>query len=289
LQQRKTKNYFKGITMNAGKVSVTIFAMVCVAFLFVNASYSQSDVALNKPAKANSWDSTGFGANGKGMPATLANDGDQGTRWASDWMTDSDKDSGWIYIDFLGQYTIDSVVIKWEAAGALHYSIQVANVTDTVSQASLDSLASDAAWTTVADITDGTGAETRTITFTPTLARQLRVRGFSRTTTFGYSIWDMQCFDPTLSAVLTGATPAARYSQVRTTVTPGAVRFSAPGITGCRLFDVLGRNILTVDQQTGPALTLDLSSPAFGAAGRVLFARLISKNGISTHRLTIAR
>jgi hypothetical protein len=268
--------------MNHEKRTVALCTLLCMVFLFGNSLYAQTDVSLGKPATVNSWDSTGFGANGKGMGGSLANDGDAGTRWATDWQNDVNRDSGWIYIDLQAQRSIDSVVIKWETAGALHYAIQVANFTDLVTPDSLALLATDAPWTTVAEVTDGVSDETRTITFTPASARQVRVRGYSRTTTFGYSIWDFKCFDPTVSVL--SATPARPHSQTRTVITPAAIKFFAPDIIGCKLFDIKGRCLLSIDQQAAASLTLDAS----GAAGTYI-AKLTSKNGISTHRLMKSR
>jgi hypothetical protein len=201
-------------------------------------------------------------------------------------MNDVNRDSGWIYIDLQGQHSIDSVDIKWETAGALHYAIQVANFIDPLSQDTLNLLATDAPWTTVAEITDGVSDETRAIGFTSALARQVRVRGYSRTTTFGYSMWEFQCIDPTVAA---HAVVAKSLSQIRTEMTPAAIRFFAPAITGCKLYDVKGRYLMEVNQQAAPSLSLDVSGARGGFLSGVVIARLESKNGISTHRLTIAR
>jgi hypothetical protein len=272
--------------MIRGKWIAVLCTMFCIVFLFGNQGYSQTNVLKGKPAYVSSWDTTSMGANGKGMPGSLAVDGDSGTRWATDWMNDVNRDSGWIYIDLQGQHSIDSVVIKWETAGALHYAIQVANFVDPLSQDSLNLLASDTPWTTVAEITDGLSGETRAIGFTSVLARQIRVRGYSRTTTFGYSMWEFQCIDPTLAA---HAVPAKSLSRTWTEITPAAIRFFAPAITGCKLYDVKGRCIREVSQQGAPSLSLDVSGVRGSFVNGVVIARLASKNGISTHRLTIAR
>lgn len=266
--------------MTHGKWKTASCIVFCSVLLLANAALAQSDVSLGKPAYVSSWDTTSIGANGKGMPGSLANDGDPGTRWATDWMNDVNKDSGWIYFDLGAQYSIDSVVITWETAGALHYAIQVANVTNTDSLARQDTLATDAPWTTVAEIIDGASGETRSIGFALTDAMQVRVRAYSRTTTFGYSIWDFHCYSPTLAAKAFSAKQALR---TRTEITPAAIRFFAPGITGCKLYDVNGRFLLEVKQPAGPSLSISA-----GLTHGPSIARLETENGVSTHRLLIA-
>ncbi len=99
-----------------------------------NSAFAQTNLILGKPAVANSWDTAGVGGGSRGMPASLANDGDPGTRWATNWNFDANRDSGWIYVDLGTAQTIASMVIKWETAGAIHYVIQVANFSDPLSQ-----------------------------------------------------------------------------------------------------------------------------------------------------------
>jgi hypothetical protein len=276
----------KGDTMNRRKTIALLSLIAGTIVLFGNAVYAQSNVLIGKPALASSWDSIGFGANGKGLSAPLANDGDPGTRWATDWNNDVNKDSGWIYMDLQGEHTIDSMIIIWETAGAVHYAIQVANFTDPLSQDTLALLATDTAWTTVAEITDGTSGETRTITFAPTVAHQVRVRGYSRTTTFGYSIWELKVFDPTLAAAPFAAQRLPRAGAV---VTPSSIRFFAPGITGCALFDLSGRRLLDVNQQAAGSLSIAPSAVRGGLQNGFVIARLTGKNGVTTQRLMIAR
>jgi len=260
--------------------------MLCMVFLFGISAQGQTNVALGKPTMVSSWDSVGFGANGKGLAGSLANDGDPGTRWATDWNNDVNRDSGWIYMDLQGEHTIDSVSIIWETAGALHYAIQVANFSDPLSADTLAFLATDTAWTTVAEVTDGTSGETRTITFAPAVAHQVRVRGYSRTTTFGYSIWELKVFDPTLAV---SSARALRFSQPRTVITPESIRFFAPGITGCTLFDLSGRRLVEVNQQAAGTLAIDPAALRGGLETGFVIARLASISGVSTQKLMIAR
>jgi len=67
--------------MVRGKSTIAMCGMLCMVFLFGISAQGQTNVALGKPTMVSSWDSVGFGANGKGLAGSLANDGDPGTRW----------------------------------------------------------------------------------------------------------------------------------------------------------------------------------------------------------------
>lgn len=49
-------------------------------------------------------------------------DGDDGTRWSSDFA-----DNAWVCIDLGKTYEINNVVLKWEAAYATEYRIEISN------------------------------------------------------------------------------------------------------------------------------------------------------------------
>jgi PKD repeat protein len=184
--------------------------VVSAIFLIAQVCFSQTNIAVDKPYMVSSFDTSGIGVDGQGFAGYLANDGDMGTRWNSDYHHDPKPDSGWFYMDLQAQHVINSVKIYWETAGGLHYAIQVAHIPDPLTQANFTQLASDGAWTTVADITNGVSGETRTITFPPTAANEVRVRGYSRTTVYGYSIWEIQCFDAPLSAPVISTQPLSQ-------------------------------------------------------------------------------
>jgi len=274
--------------MIRGNFLAGLLGMMSFVLLLGNSVFSQTNLILGKPAVANSWDTAGVGGGSRGMPASLANDGDPGTRWATDWINDANRDSGWIYVDLGTPQSISSVVIQWETAGAAHYAVQVAQFSDPLSPDTIALLATDSPWTTVAEITDGVSAETRSINFTQTTASLLRIRAYSRTTTFGYSIWDWKCFAQPV-VVSTSALSAKPLSMEKTVVSRSAIKFFRPNITGCTLFDLAGRCILNVKQEAAPLLSIDLSTLRGNANSGVLVAKLVSKNGTSTQKLTIDR
>lgn len=102
-------------------------------------------------------------------------DGDLTTRWASDFV-----DPSWIQIDLKKTYSIGRIMLHWESSFAADYSVQISET--------------GSRWKTVADIKDGDG-ETDTITFTPELARYIKVTGTKRAReNFGYSLFEIEVY-----------------------------------------------------------------------------------------------
>ncbi|WP_435178496.1 discoidin domain-containing protein [Actinacidiphila sp. bgisy145] len=128
---------------------------------------SGTDVALNKPATASSFQTDPTG----GCPCTAADavDGNTATRWSSDW-----SDPQWLQVD-LGQHTaFTHVQLYWEAAYAKAYDIQTSD--DGVN------------WTTVKSVTDGDGAIDDIDV--NGAGRYVRVLGTQRGTGYGYSLYE---------------------------------------------------------------------------------------------------
>lgn len=125
-----------------------------------------SNLALNRPVTASSVQS--------GLPETYAVDGDNGTRWGSDW-----SDPQWIYVDLGAVKTVNRVKLNWEAAYGKSYKIQV----------SLDANN----WTDVYSTTTGDGG-IDDIVFSPTSARYVRMYGTERGTPYGYSLWEFEVY-----------------------------------------------------------------------------------------------
>ncbi|UWY27478.1 family 16 glycosylhydrolase [Flavobacterium sp. TR2] len=72
------------------------------------------NLALAKTATASTLENGTFTAN-------QATDGDGGTRWASSFANATE----WIYVDLGSNYTLNRVVLKWEAAYATQYKVQL--------------------------------------------------------------------------------------------------------------------------------------------------------------------
>ncbi len=159
------------------------------------------------------------------MVASMANDGDPATRWASVEKSDPQ----WLRIDLGQKRTINRVVLKWEAAFADQYRIET----------SLDGLNWQAVYSTI----NGDGM-TDDITFNAVNARYVRMYGIHRNDAeYGYSLWEMKVYgtDKTVpdplsltTAALEGAVINNAYSQ----------SLSATGGTTPYIWSVAGSGLL---------------------------------------------
>ena len=106
--------------------------------------------------------------------ASYAVDGDQSTRWESNW-----SDPQFLTVDLATIYSINRIDIDWEAAYASQYRIEVSN--------------DGHQWTTASSITNGNGG-TDVISLNGQNARYVRMYGTQRTTIgnaqYGYSIFE---------------------------------------------------------------------------------------------------
>ncbi|MFJ4699726.1 MULTISPECIES: discoidin domain-containing protein [unclassified Streptomyces] len=122
-------------------------------------------VSQGKPATASSQEGP--------FTAASAVDGDNGTRWSSEF-----SDNQWLQVDLGSSTAIGQVVLRWEAAYAKGYQIQVS--------------ANGQQWTTIRTTTNGTGGnETLDVSGT---GRYVRVLGTQRATQYGYSLWEFQVY-----------------------------------------------------------------------------------------------
>ncbi|MCR5836754.1 MAG: discoidin domain-containing protein [Lachnospiraceae bacterium] len=114
------------------------------------------------------------GAENDAMAAANAVDGNDGTRWSSNFA-----DNAWITVDLGATYSVNKVAIKWEAAYGKNYRIQTStNGTN---------------FTTVKTVNGSDGGDDE-ITFDATNARYVRMQGVERALPYGYSIWEMKVY-----------------------------------------------------------------------------------------------
>ncbi|MBO4209643.1 penicillin acylase family protein, partial [Micromonospora echinofusca] len=125
-----------------------------------------SNLAAGRPVTASS---SQFG-----YAATKAVDGDLGTRWASSWSDDQ-----WLTVDLGSARQVGRVALAWEAAYARSYRIEV----------STDGTTWRTAWST----TVGDGG-TDVVALPATTARYVRMRGLTRATSYGFSLWEMSVY-----------------------------------------------------------------------------------------------
>ena len=171
----------------------------CIIFLFSIFILNAQNLALNKFSSASSVEKVGLESN-------FANDGNLSTRWASQHQVDPQ----WIHIDLQDEYSVDRVVIHWEAAYAIQYQIQLSS--DEIN------------WTTVFSETNGNGGED-VIIFSSQSARYVRMYGTERALNYGYSIYEFEVYkqvsddDATLSSISINNSPLIGFSPQITSYT----------------------------------------------------------------------
>ncbi|MCG8698448.1 MAG: glycoside hydrolase family 9 protein [Bacteroidales bacterium] len=124
------------------------------------------NLALNKKATASSLENGGF-------PASNAVDNDNQSRWSSEF-----SDPQWLAVDLGGDYMVNRVILRWEAAYGSAYSIEVSD--------------NGKNWTEVVSIAGNGGVDD--IVFEKTRARHIRMYGTSRATPYGYSLYEFEVY-----------------------------------------------------------------------------------------------
>ena len=150
-----------------GTLTTGVFSDVIVRNISVP---TNTNLALAKTTTASTEENATYSS-------AKATDGDAGTRWASSFANTSE----WIYVDLGSNYNINRVVLKWEAAFATQYKIQLSadNVftenetinTQTASDGGTDDLA-----------VSGTGRYIRILCNTKALAP------------YGYSLFEIEAY-----------------------------------------------------------------------------------------------
>ncbi|WP_254409744.1 discoidin domain-containing protein [Streptomyces sp. AC495_CC817] len=128
-------------------------------------------ISRNKPVTVSSTEGTGF-------EAAKAVDGSATTRWASV----EGVDPQWIRIDLGAGATVNKVVLKWEAAYATKYRVEIS--------------ADGTSWTTLATEAAGNGG-TDEFTGLNGTGRYLRIHGTARATAYGYSLYEVEAYTVT--------------------------------------------------------------------------------------------
>jgi acyl-homoserine lactone acylase PvdQ len=125
-----------------------------------------SNLALNRPVSASSTQLF--------YSVAAAVDGDPTTRWSSGW-----SDNQWIRVDLGTSRTVSRVVLRWEAAYARSYRIEVS--------------ADGVSWRSVWSTTAGDGGVDDDA-FAPTTARYVRMYGVTRATSYGFSLYELEVY-----------------------------------------------------------------------------------------------
>ncbi|MEU9004496.1 discoidin domain-containing protein [Streptomyces sp. NPDC048551] len=152
--------------LTAAALAAVLVAALLALLPATAATATPALLSQGKPVTASS-------VEGAGTPAGAAVDGDNGTRWSSQFA-----DPQWIQVDLGAPAQLSQVVLRWETAAAKAYRVELS--TD------------GSAWTTAYSTANATGGTvTHDITGT---ARYVRVYGTQRTTGYGYSLWEFQVY-----------------------------------------------------------------------------------------------
>ncbi|MER7727436.1 discoidin domain-containing protein [Streptomyces sp. NPDC096323] len=150
----------------AGAVVTALAATLLTVLPTTAAQAAPSLLSQGKPVTASSQEHYGTAPAG-------AVDGDLGTRWSS-----AASDAQWLQVDLGSSVALSQVVLRWEAAYAKAYRIELS--TDGTN------------WSTAYSTTTGAGGN-ETVAVSGT-ARYVRMQGVTRATGYGYSLWEFQVY-----------------------------------------------------------------------------------------------
>ncbi len=125
------------------------------------------NIAEGKPVEVTSTEA------GDNIAANLV-DGNNSTRWSSEYADQQN-----IIIDLEAFFTVDKVILRWEAAYAKEYQIQVSNDNET--------------WTTVYEDYNGNGGKD-VIAIPNVSARYLKIYNITRAGEYGFSLWEVAAY-----------------------------------------------------------------------------------------------
>jgi hypothetical protein len=112
--------------------------------------------------------------------AAKAVDGSLGSRWSS-----NHSDNQWIYVDLGSARNVSRVSLNWETAAGRDYKIQIKNSEPWV----------DTGWTDLRTVTNNTATNSwLDYTGLSGNGRYVRMRGQTRATTYGFSLWELEVY-----------------------------------------------------------------------------------------------
>lgn len=228
----------------SGKATITISATdsegaIGFSSFTLNVGEDNGNLAQFKPVTASSFE-------GAGHEPEFVADADLNTRWSSEY-----EDEEWIYIDLAEKIQFDQVKLHWEVAYGKAYEIEVSDDAEN--------------WTTVFEETNGNGEED-IINFEATEGRYVRMKGITRGTQWGYSLWEFEV----RANVPTGfgfheSHPKEKYLEVYPNPVKGTFQFrhSLTKTTKLQVFTVMGALVFSkpLDENEN---TIDASSWAPG-------------------------
>ncbi len=211
-----------------------------------------TNLALNRPVVVSSTESSAF-------PGSAAVDGNTGTRWSSAF-----SDPQWIYVDLGAAYTISRVVLRWEAAYATAYQIQVSN--------------DASSWASIYSTTSGDGGVDDLVVSGS--GRYVRMYGTARATPYGYSLWEFEVYGsgvtntPTRTPTRTNTPAAATATRTPTRTNTPAGATATPTRTPTRTNTPVAatptptRTPTRTNTPAGSPVLLSFNAPAYASSSQ---------------------
>ncbi|HWJ84136.1 MAG TPA: discoidin domain-containing protein, partial [Cellulomonas sp.] len=195
-------------------------------------------------------------------------DGSTATRWES-----ATADPQWVTVDLGSSRPVGDVVVRWEAAAAKSYLVQVSQ--------------DGSAWTTASTV-EGTGGDQTTALPEGTTARYVRVYGTSRLTKYAYSLWELEVYGAIGTATVAPSATETTLSVMPSSVPVGVgatatARVTVPGadVPGGRV-DLLADGRTVASAPTGPNGEVQLTVPASLSVGsHVLRAVFVPSDAVT--------
>jgi large repetitive protein len=260
-----TTGAITGTPTTAGTSSVTISAFnaagsgsATLALTINSNAQTDSNLALNQPATASS-------VNG-GNTAAAAFDSDPNTRWESQQGVDPQ----WLAVDLGLAANIHKIVLNWENAAGQNYQLQVSN--DNIN------------WTTVQNVVGNPGGGILTYSELTATGRYVRMYGTTRTTAYGYSLFDFQVWGIPASGGA-GSVPAITSSTSASGTVGVAFSYQITASQNPTSFGAMGLPAgLSIDATTGAITGTPTTA---GTSSVTINASNTSGSGLATLALTI--
>lgn len=149
--------------------------IIGLIFTTFQLAFSQILVSEGKESRASSVEA--------GNGAQYGNDGNEGTRWESNWGAENpDPDDEWWAVDLGKEYHITRAEFVWENAYAKEYKIEISNDRDF------------SEYTEIAYVTNGAGGNESVPTDINPKGRYVRFQGIKRATGYGYSFYECRFY-----------------------------------------------------------------------------------------------
>jgi hypothetical protein len=207
--------------------------------LAVSVTTPSANLALNRPATVSSIEPTTT------FSGALAVDGNLSTRWSSGY-----SNAEWIYVDLGNTYAVNRAKVTWEAAYATAYEVQISS--------------NATSWTTIKSVTGNTTLVNDHTGLSGT-GRYVRINGITRSTQWGYSIFEIEVYGTLNGGKISTAEISVDSDSfdlfpnpVSTTLNIDAREFSEGSMT---LIDATGRTLISSKIVQSP---IDVSSLPVG-------------------------